>query len=64
MRVIAPDRLKVEKGIPYTPDHQRKLSKEGRFPKPIKLGLGRIAYIEEEIDSWLKERMDARERAA
>ncbi len=34
------------------------------FPKPIKLGDNSIAFIEEEVDRWLKQRMSERGTAA
>ncbi len=63
MRVIGYDQLKPEKGIPYTRDHLRRLVKAGRFPKPIRLGESRIAWIESEVDEYLKARAAAREAA-
>lgn len=54
MRVIPRERLKPDKGIPFTADHLRRLEKSGKFPKPINLGANRVAYLEDEIDAWLK----------
>ena len=54
MRVIARERLKPDKGIPFSTDHLRRLEKKGLFPRPIKLGANRVAYLEEEIDAWLE----------
>jgi prophage regulatory protein len=34
--------------------------KAGRFPRRIKIGQKRVAWSEEEIDLWLRARMDAR----
>ena len=32
---------------------------EGRFPQPISLGPRTVGWIEEEIDSWIEERVKA-----
>lgn len=29
----------------------------GRFPKPIELGGGRVAWLEEDIDLWIDQRL-------
>lgn len=33
---------------------------KGEFPKPIQLGPRAVAWIEEEVHSWLQVRIDAR----
>jgi prophage regulatory protein len=33
------------------------LIKEGRFPKPIALGPKAVAFVEDEIDGWIRERI-------
>jgi prophage regulatory protein len=39
------------------------LAKEGQFPQPIKLSVHASAWIEEEIDAWLRARIAAAGRA-
>lgn len=34
--------------------------REGKFPRPVKLGPKSVAWVEYEIDSWLTEKMQAR----
>ncbi|WES69655.1 AlpA family transcriptional regulator [Superficieibacter sp. HKU1] len=34
-----------------------KLISQGRFPKPVKIGERSIAFIESEIDEWIKQRI-------
>lgn len=62
MRLISFERLRPEKGIDYSRDHLRRKVAAGEFPKPISVSSARIAWIEEEIDRWLAERVA--ERAA
>jgi prophage regulatory protein len=64
MKLIAPADLKKQKGIPYCPDHLRRLSKAGKFPQAIQLSGGRVAYIEAEIDAWIDDRAAERDRRA
>jgi prophage regulatory protein len=47
--------LGPKKDIPYSREHIRRLVKDGRFPKPLKIGYG-IAWLEDELDRWLAER--------
>jgi|TARA_R110002074_G_scaffold393577_1_gene580155 prophage regulatory protein len=41
-----------------------KLVKQGRFPKPIKLGERGSAWLVSEIDAWLQSRVDLRDEEA
>ena len=52
-----------EKGISYSKTQIWRKAKTGDFPKPIKLGIGRNAWIESEIDAWIKARMADRDGA-
>ena len=37
---------------------------EGSFPKPIRLGVRTVGWLESEIEAWLSERIKASRRAA
>lgn len=63
MRVLPRKDLRTEKGIDYSDAHLYRLIRDGKFPKPIKLGENRNAWVEEEIDRWLRERIEQREAA-
>lgn len=39
------------------------LTKEGRFPKPVKID-GGIGYVEHEVDQWIAARMSERDQVA
>jgi predicted DNA-binding transcriptional regulator AlpA len=50
----------------YHPGHVMRLVREGKFPKPIKLGLGEagaVRFVEGEVDSWLDAKIAEREMA-
>lgn len=34
---------------------------EGCFPKPVRLGQGRVAYVEEEVLGWMDRRITERD---
>lgn len=40
--------------VPFTSTHISRLIKQGRFPKPMKLADRRIAFVEDEIDDYLR----------
>jgi hypothetical protein len=54
MRLIHISRLKDEKGVPYHPQHVRKLVREGKFPRPVHIGR-LTAFDEAEIDAYLED---------
>ncbi|WP_274851348.1 helix-turn-helix transcriptional regulator [Serratia marcescens] len=35
-----------------------RLITQGRFPRPIKIGSRAIAFVESEVDAWIKQRID------
>jgi prophage regulatory protein len=52
--------LKLQKGIPYTRRHLQRKVAAGEFPRPVSLSTHRIAWVEQEIDQWLADRLTAR----
>jgi prophage regulatory protein len=34
------------------------------FPRPVKIGLRSVAWIEDEVDDWIRSRVAARDRAS
>jgi hypothetical protein len=53
MRLIHIARLRAEKGIPYHPQHIRRLIRANKFPRPIPCGR-LTTFDEEEVDSYLE----------
>jgi prophage regulatory protein len=49
-----------ERGITYSRVHLRRLELAGKFPHHIDLGENKIAWFEDEIDTFLEERAAAR----
>ena len=55
-------RKELRRMIPYTPQHILRLEKMGAFPKRIRLGGNRVAWLLSEIENWIAARAAERER--
>lgn len=51
----------VRDRVLYSPAHIARLEAVGLFPKRVRLGIGRVGWVEEEIDAWLRERIARRD---
>lgn len=60
-RLVTKKELRSVCGIPYTPQHIARLEAAGEFPKRIKLGRNRVAWVLAEVDSWIAERINLRD---
>jgi prophage regulatory protein len=48
-------------GVPYkSRSYVWRLEARGEFPKRVKIGAGRIAWVEKEIRAWVQKWIDAR----
>lgn len=61
MRLLTRVELKPLKGIHYSSTHLTRLINAGEFPKPVQLSPGRIAFVETEVDEWIKRRIAERD---
>jgi prophage regulatory protein len=64
MRVLDFHALKQQRGIDYSRVQLWRLVTSGRFPRPIVIGGGRLAWLESEIDDYLKARIAERDGVA
>lgn len=46
----------LRKLIPYSSTHIYRLIKQNKFPKPIRLGVNRVAWKSSDIEAWIEER--------
>lgn len=53
----------VRDRVCYSPQHIARLEKAGKFPKRVRLGPNRVGYLETEIDDWIRDRIDDRDRS-
>lgn len=63
MRLYNLKELRTEKGIDLSKGQIYRLISEAKFPRPIRMSEKRVAWVSEELDAWLRDRMDAREAA-
>ena len=49
--------------VPYTPQHILRLEKDGRFPKRVRIGENRVAWLLSEVEHWIAVRVAQREKA-
>lgn len=45
----------------YSPAHIARLEKADLFPKRVRLGQGRVGWIESEVEDWLQARVAERD---
>ena len=55
-----------EYGVSYTRQHLSRLERQNPpgFPRRVRLGSGRVAWLVSEIDAWLKRLIDDRNNTA
>ena len=47
----------VREKVLYSRAHIDRLEKAGTFPKRVRLGQGRVGWVEQEVDDWIAEKM-------
>ena len=50
----------IQNWAPYSLNHIRRLEASGDFPKRVRIGANRVAWVREEIDQWIEARVNAR----
>ena len=56
-KLVSKKELKSVYGVPYSFAHIARLEVAGQFPKRVRLGACRVAWIAEEVDEWIEERI-------
>jgi prophage regulatory protein len=51
----------VREKVLYSPAHIARLEAAGKFPKRVQLGPGRVGWVDEEVESWLRKRVAERD---
>jgi prophage regulatory protein len=59
MRLLS--KKQVRETVLYSPAHIARLEAAGRFPKRVRLGAGRVGWVDEEVQNWLKARIAERD---
>ena len=63
-RLVTKKELKSLFGVPYCFAHIARLEAAGQFPKRMRLGACRVAWLSEEVQSWIDERVAKRDMAS
>ena len=50
----------IAQRIPYSQNQLRRLEAQGSFPKRVRIGANRVAWVRQEVDDWLKSRISER----
>jgi prophage regulatory protein len=59
-KLVSKRELKSTYGVPYSFVHIGRLERAGAFPSWIKLGQCRVAWLAEEVEAWIEERIASR----
>lgn len=57
-RLIFPD--EVRSISRYSAQHLRRLEENGEFPRRVRIGKNRIAWLRSEVEQWLDNRLGGR----
>ena len=60
IKLVSKKELKSVYGIPYSPQHIARLEAAGKFPQRVQLGQCRVAWLAEEVQAWIDERVARR----
>ncbi|MFP5078613.1 helix-turn-helix transcriptional regulator [Rhizobium sp. YIM 134829] len=61
MKLLSPEGLK-ERGITLSRSQLSRLMKAGKFPPTIQIGFRKRAWLESEVESWLRQRIEERDQ--
>jgi prophage regulatory protein len=59
-KLVSKKELKSVYGIPYSFAHIARLEAAGQFPTRVRLGACRVAWLCEEVQEWIEERVASR----
>ena len=63
-KLVSKKELKTLLGIPYSFAHIARLEAAGKFPRRVKLGACRVAWIMDEVLEWIADRVAQRDTHA
>lgn len=50
----------VKQMVLYSFAHIARMERDGKFPKRVPLGPGRVGYVEQEVLDWMQKRVESR----
>lgn len=63
-KLVTKKELRSLFGVPYSFAHIARLEASGQFPKRVRLGACRVAWLAEEVQDWIDERVATRDIAS
>ena len=57
-------RAEVERRVGLRKTALYRMLREGRFPRPVRLGSKTVRWVSAEVDAWMRDRLVERDRAA
>ena len=63
-KLVTKKELRSLFGVPYSFAHIARLEASGQFPKRVRLGACRVAWLAEEVQNWIDERVANRDMAS
>lgn len=54
----------VREMVLYSYAHIDRLEAEGLFPKRVRLGQNRVGWVKSEVEDWIKDRIEQRDRSS
>ena len=60
IKLVSKKELRSVYGIPYSFQHIARLEQAGHFPKRLRLGPCRVAWVVEEVEMWIAVRIAQR----
>jgi prophage regulatory protein len=62
-KLVTKKELRTIFGVPYSFAHIARLEAAGQFPKRVRLGACRVAWVSDEVEAWVDERIALRDSA-
>jgi prophage regulatory protein len=59
-KLVSKKELKSVFGVPYSFQHIARLEAAGQFPQRVQLGACRVAWLSEEVQHWIDDRVASR----
>ena len=57
LKLVTKKELRSVYGVPYSPQHIARLEVAGKFPKRIRLGQCRVAWLAGDIERWIQSKL-------
>lgn len=59
-KLVTKKELRTIFGVPYSFAHIARLEAAGQFPQRVRLGACRVAWVSDEVEAWIDERIALR----